>query len=168
MIQKAKITDIPSIMTCFKAAVKKMNNNGFYNWNDVYPNQETAEKDITAGTLYIAIVDKEVIGIVTIDENQDPLYATVDWQYKGNKSLVIHRLAVHPKVQGQGWGKKLLAFAEELGISLGYGSIRLDALKIGTARFVYESMKYTYISEIWFTPEGQDKDYPFLCYEKVV
>jgi len=168
MIQKAKIIDIPSIMACFKATVKNMNENGFYNWNDVYPDTKVVEEDIAAGTLYLAMKDKEVIGVITIDENQDPLYKKVNWLYKGNKSLVIHRFAVHPKVQGQGWGKKLLAFAEDLARALGYGSIRLDVLKTSPALFVYQAMNYTYICEIWFIPEGQQEEYPFLCHERLL
>jgi len=38
-------------MACFKATVKDMNENGFYNWNDVYPDTKIVKEDITAETV---------------------------------------------------------------------------------------------------------------------
>ncbi|MEH7075298.1 GNAT family N-acetyltransferase [Neobacillus drentensis] len=75
-----------------------------------------------------------------------------------------HRLVVHPKFQGKGYGKQLLQFAEEFALQNGYSSIRLDvyrqnpgALTLyersgfqerGTIRFPFRSVSYKCFEKI--------------------
>lgn len=40
-------------------------------------------------------------------------------------ALLIYSVAIHPAYQGQGFGRRMLAFAEEEARKAGYGSIRL-------------------------------------------
>ena len=50
----------------------------------------------------------------------------MDWKDKSASFLSVHRMAVDPSSQGQGIGKALMSFVEELVLKRGLKSIRLD------------------------------------------
>ncbi|MFD2880470.1 GNAT family N-acetyltransferase [Paenibacillus rhizoplanae] len=73
----------------------------------------------------------------------------------GNSSrgphLIMHRLAVHPEIQGKGIARRLIAFAEEFARSSGYRSIRLDTYaKNDRVLKLYPSLGYLQRGEIRF------------------
>lgn len=80
------------------------------------------------------------------------------------KVLIIHRLAVHPLFQNQGFAKRLMDFAEDYAINENFSSIRLDAYSANekVLRF-YEAREYKKRGEVYFP----DRKLPFYCYEKL-
>lgn len=64
-----------------------------------------------SGRTHVAVSDDGVIGMVTV-EPDDPY-------------VILRNLAVHPVCQGQGIGKKLVVFVEEMARSAGLKGVRL-------------------------------------------
>jgi len=89
----------------------------------------------------------------------------VHWKNNEGKVLVIHRLAVHPPFQKQGFAKKLMDFAEDHAIKNGCAAVRLDAYS-GNERVLrfYENRGYQKRGEVNFS----GRVLPFFCYEKEI
>lgn len=105
-------------------------------WDEVYPDRKVFLDDIRSESLYLVLDDEsgEGIACIVINEEQDPEYKEVDWQYEGERIAVIHRLMVHPRYEGRGIARQLIRYAEELAQSRKYEAIRLDVIA-GKVRF---------------------------------
>ena len=66
-----------------------------------------------------------LLGVAVIDFDEDVGFEDGDWRVPG-KFAVFHRLCVHPSLQGQGVGKKLLALCEDKARDLGAVAVRFD------------------------------------------
>ncbi len=78
-------------------------------------------------TIYLLNVGDELAGVlVLIDEPE---------------ALLIYSVAIHPDYQGRGYGRKLLALAEQQAIEAGYSSIRLYT----NERFTYNLALYQWL-----------------------
>ncbi len=102
---KATIQDQEKMMALLVACVANMRANNIDQWNAEYPNVETMMKDIESEHLFVMKDNDAYYGIVTLNEEQEKEYSSVNWQCEG-KILVVHRLAINPIYQSQGIGKK--------------------------------------------------------------
>ncbi|MEM9931754.1 MAG: GNAT family N-acetyltransferase, partial [Bacteroidota bacterium] len=113
--------------------------------------------------LYLLKRNKQILGVVCLNEEQEAIYETVKWQYTDASVLVVHRLVITPAVQGQGFGNKLMAFVEQYAIKNGYTAIRLDSYTKNQGAFnLYEKRGYHIRGEVYF-PGREDA---FFCMEK--
>jgi ribosomal protein S18 acetylase RimI-like enzyme len=168
-ITKASLSDIPPIMALIRDAVKKMIDGGLYQWDEQYPNTGVITDDITTGTLFkISAKDRiggagRLAGIIVLNEQYFPEYNELKWDDDGGKFLIVHRLCVHPDYQGQGYGQKLMQFAEEHAKKNGYSSIRLDTFTSNKrALELYDSLNYRRVGTVIFRMGI------FQCFEKVL
>ena len=165
IIRKAKISDLKGIMLMYNSCVKGMIENGIDQWDETYPNAEFITEDIISKTYYIAIENGIVIGGINIDENQDDTYLTIDWADKTNQFLVVHRLAVVEEKWGDGIGKELMLFVEEVVVEEGYQSIRLDTYSGNPkAMEFYIRLGYTELGTIDLKPNKEK----YYCFEKII
>lgn len=51
MIRRAKISEIPDILTITQACAQKMQDNGIFQWNEHYPNEKAFAIDVDRGEL---------------------------------------------------------------------------------------------------------------------
>jgi ribosomal protein S18 acetylase RimI-like enzyme len=168
-ISKASLSNIPSIMALIHDAVKKMIDGGLYQWDEHYPNTGVITDDITAGNLF-KISEKDrmagtgrIAGIIVLNEQCFPEYNELKWEDEGGKFLIVHRLCVHPDCQGQGYGQKLMQFAEEHAKKSGYSSIRLDTFTSNQkALALYDSLNYRRAGTVTFRMGV------FQCFEKTL
>lgn len=162
-IDKANISQLDNIFKIFKDCRIKMENDGVFQWTEHYPTLEIVAGDIQMGYLYCLTEDHKTVGVVNISDIQEPEYKTIHWQNNDGKILVIHRLAVHPQFQKQGFANKLMDFAEDYAIRDSYSSVRLDAYS-GNERVLrfYENRDYKKRGEVFFP----GRKLPFYCYEK--
>jgi len=132
-IAAAHPDDVPEVLRVVRACAARMLSMGIDQWDEVYPDAAMLTADAAAGNLFVI---REIgkngergacLGLITLDENQDPAYADVAWEYAGARILVVHRLSVDPAAQGRGLAKRLMAFAEDKASKEGYEVIRLDA-----------------------------------------
>ena len=166
MIRKAEEKDIDSIISITKACAKAMIANEIYQWNEHYPNTSAFKNDIKRNELYVIEIEAVIIGCIVISTFMDSEYKPIQWLTPTHNAIYIHRLAVHPNIQGKGYAQKLMLFAEEFAIENNYSSIRLDTFSQNKRnQKFYELRGYKKLGDIHFP---QQSEFPFHCYELVL
>ncbi len=166
MIRKATLKDIEPIISVTNACTETMIANGIYQWNANYPNKKTFLNDLKRSELYVLELNKTVKGSLVISEVMDEEYEPVKWLTKNHNNCYIHRLAVHPELQGQGYAQQLMQFAEHAAIKNNNTSIRLDTFSQNKRnQKIYELRGYKRLGNIYFPKQSE---HPFYCYELVL
>lgn len=166
MIRRAKISEIPDILTITRACAKKMEENGIFQWNEQYPSKEAFIKDIERYELFVIEENRTVQGTIVISTLMDDEYKPIKWLTPNGNSTYIHRLSVHPNFQGKGFAQQMMDFAEAYSRENGFVSVRLDTFSQNkrNQRF-YEQRGYQKLGDIFFPKQS---DHPFHCYELVL
>ncbi|MEQ5792979.1 GNAT family N-acetyltransferase [Muricauda sp. NFXS6] len=166
MIRQAKISEIPDILTITQACAQKMQENGILQWNEHYPSKEAFIQDIKRNELFVIEKNSTVQGTIVISTLMDEEYIPMKWLTPNGNSTYIHRLSVHPELQGQGLAQKMMDFAEAFSRENGFVSVRLDTFSQNkrNQRF-YEQRGYQKLGDIFFPKQS---DHPFHCYELVL
>ncbi|WP_179318666.1 GNAT family N-acetyltransferase [Winogradskyella helgolandensis] len=166
MIRLAEEKDIQSILKVTKACAKFMISNGVFQWNDDYPNKSAFQNDIKRIELYVLELDNAIKGCIVISTLMDSEYKPVKWLTENENNIYIHRLAIHPKLQGKGYAQQLMSFAEQFAIDNNYSSIRLDTFSENKRnQKFYELRGYKRLGDIYFPKQSE---FPFHCYELVL
>jgi len=165
MIRKGNLKDIDAIISITKACAKTMITNGIYQWNEHYPNANAFENDVKRNELYVLEIDKHVKGTIVISTFMDSEYVPIKWLTKNENNIYIHRLSIHPELQGKGYAQELMNFAEQFAIDNNYSSIRLDTFSQNKRnQKFYELRGYKRLGDIYFPKQSE---FPFHCYELV-
>ncbi len=165
MIRLAKIHEIPEILSITKACAEEMIRQNIFQWNETYPSQSAFEKDIERNELYVLEKENTLVGCIVLTSYMDEEYKTVAWLTPNQNNLYIHRLAVHPRFQHQGFAQQLMTFAENFALQNTYLSIRLDTFSRNKRNQHFYTLRgYSRLGEIYFPNQS---DYPFYCYEKI-
>lgn len=165
LIRKATKDDLDDVMLIIKACTKHMISKNIFQWNEKYPNIETFKNDIENENLYVlSLQNNELIGCVSITFEMDDFYKTIDWISPSKKNIYVHRLAVHPNNQGQGYAKIIMNFIEKKGIDNLCESIRLDTFSMNNKNnTLYTKLGYQKLGQIYFRDQSE---MPFNCFEK--
>lgn len=164
-IEQGQIHDLTAIIDIYKAGKLELERNGIHQWIDTYPTTAIIEDDIKKGFLYVLKNGDQVIGAINLSEEQEKQYQTVDWQFDHSNVLVIHRLVIDPTFQKQGYGKKLMDFAEQFAFENNYASIRLDAYSQNKKVIeFYKIRNYSIRGEVNFP----NRPFLFYCFEKEI
>lgn len=165
MIRKATRTDIDTILDITKACANQMISQGILQWNEHYPKREAFKNDIDRHELYVLEIKNEIAGCIVISTIMDDEYKSIKWLTSNANNIYIHRLAVHPKHQGQGFAQKLMDYAENHANKNKYASVRLDTFSQNhrNQKF-YERRRYQKLDDIYFHKQSE---HPFHCYELV-
>jgi ribosomal protein S18 acetylase RimI-like enzyme len=164
-IKIAKYDQLNEIFDIYYQCKLDMENRNIYQWTDEYPNIEIISNDIRQNQLYCISQNENCIGAINISSIQEPEYENVLWSDNSMSFIVIHRLAIHPNFQRNGFAKKLMDFAENFALNKKISSIRLDAYSGNESvlRF-YENRNYVKKGEVNFT----GRKLSFYCYEKIL
>lgn len=166
MIRRAKISEIPDILEITLACAEAMIARGIYQWNEHYPSAVAFENDIKRKELFVLEIEEEFIGTIVVSTNMDEEYKPVKWLTSSTNNCYIHRLAVHPKFQGEGYAQQLMDFAENYARETGFSSIRLDTFSQNKRnQLFYEHRGYQKLEDIHFPKQSE---HPFHCYELVL
>lgn len=116
----------------------------------VYPVRAHAEEALAAGHLYVAEIDKKIVGTVVYSDEQGDVYRMVNWQVPYDVPvIIICKLAVHPGYMGCGVGKALLEHAAVLGKKQGVKAIRMDTYEENlSAVRLYEKCGFKYMGMV--------------------
>lgn len=140
----AEKSDLDEVFALIQCGVRNMIKNGIYQWDDEYPAYEDIKADIEKQQLYVGIAGNRITVVFVINCEYDQEYNDADWTYTGESFRVIHRLCVHPDFQNLGIARKALLYTEELLVSQGIASIRLDTFtKNPFALKLYENLGYS-------------------------
>jgi GNAT superfamily N-acetyltransferase len=135
---------------------------GILQWDDLYPDRGSIERDIRDSAL-LARHRGELVAYLALDSVQDPEYAHVGWRLDDAPIAVVHRLMVSPAWQGRGLGQWCMAVAEQRAAQGGCATMRLDAFT-GNPRAMrlYERRGYRAVGVVHFRT-GE-----FTCFEKAL
>ena len=166
MIRKATLKDLDRILKITKSCTEEMISKNIFQWNDSYPTRKAFKNDLRKGWLYVRQEKRKVIGCICISDFMDEEYISVKWLSTNNNNIYIHRLAVDPTYQGQGFAKEMMSFAENFAKNNDYQSIRLDtfSMNVRNQRF-YKQRGYKRLSNIFFPNQSKE---PFYCYELIL
>jgi ribosomal protein S18 acetylase RimI-like enzyme len=161
-IEKANPSQLKEIFRIFIECKLSMDLAHIFQWTDNYPTIHHISGDIGNGYLHSLNHNGKSLGVINVSDIQEPEYNKIPWLDKEGKSLVIHRLAIHPNNQRQGLARMLMDFAENYAKDNGYTSVKLDAYS-GNERVLrfYENRGYQKRGEVNFI----GRTLPFHCYE---
>lgn len=166
MIRKGTLADINPIITLCRACAQKMKDAGIFQWNEHYPNSASFIKDVERGELYVLELRDQLIGTIVISIFMDNEYSPVEWLTEHENNIYIHRLAIDPNHQGQGFAQQLMDFAENYARKNNYCSLRLDTFSQNKRnQKFYEQRGYQKLGSIYFPKQSA---FPFYCYELVL
>lgn len=129
-LRQADITDLDAVMQVFGDAIKVMEAEHIYQWDDVYPDRETLRGDILSGQMYVAQIGGETAAVVVLNQSCSKEYDEADWRYRDATFFVVHRLCVAPAFQNRGVGTETMLHAEALLRQKGIETVRLDAFSL--------------------------------------
>lgn len=131
------------IFTFVKKAVKKMDEQGIPQWDEIYPTADDFAGDAEKNQLYVAVVDGKPAACFTLNQECDEEYKNGEWSYKGPDFLVIHRLCVNPEFQNQGVGTKVCLEIEKIAAAEGIKSLKLDCFTLNPySQKMYNKLGY--------------------------
>ena len=107
-IRKAKIEEAEEILKIYKSLI------GYEGclWDEYYPNIEIVNNDIKNETLYVALIDDEIVGAAQsgIDEE---LFNMEFFTKEKKNPRDLSRVAVKKEYQKQGIARKIIAYIED-------------------------------------------------------
>jgi GNAT superfamily N-acetyltransferase len=143
-IRQARPADSPSVAGVLSAAASKLRDNGLALWTAAEVSEQGIAAHVRDG-LYHVMCDGELpVGVFRF-ELRDPLF----WpEIEGGTSAFVHKLAVCPGRQGEGFSGMLLRHACELARAQGLRFLRLDcAAGRPRLRAVYERFGFRHHSD---------------------
>lgn len=164
-IIKATESEAELILDIFKECTKYLQREGITQWNENYPSITTILRDITSNSVYVLKENNNYYGVFTLSKRPEPEFDDINWRTKEKESLFVYRLAISPLLRGQGYGKKMMDFAEKLALEDGYISIRLCA-NTGNQKTInfYKYIGYKKVGQIYFDGHAE----PYDCMEKLL
>jgi len=127
-IRKAIPSDADSIMHIFRQAQASLQRQGVNQWQNGYPNPEIVDRDIASGNSLVCIMNSLVCASFVLSFDYEDTYDSIyegHWLSTGQYA-VLHRLAIGDAYKGQGVGTAMIAHAEQICLSCGIHSIKVD------------------------------------------
>lgn len=132
-------------------------------WDEEYPGEEDARRDVDECALYVLCKDGEdgeIIGAMSAGDDYD-LWTLGFWSMDIKRHAGCSRLGIAAKYQGQGLAKVLFSQVEQDLLKRGYDGVGfLVSPHNPAALAVYNKMGYVKIGETWMYEQD------FYCYEK--
>ena len=162
-VRKAAAADLPEVVRLFAGAIRRMDENGIPQWDEIYPDEAILAEDIAAGNMYVYIIGGRIAAVFVLNREFDPEYVKGDWRYPNSDFAVVHRLCVSTDFQHMGVAASAMRAAEAILKNGGVESIRLDAFPRNPyAIKLYEKLGYVKTGECDFR-KGR-----FYLYEKKI
>ena len=164
ILRKAEISDKEVIWEMLQQAIQRRKNDGSNQWQDGYPNSETAVIDIKNGVGFVLEINGEVAGYAAIIFDIEPAYEIIEgtWLSDG-KYVVIHRVAISEKFLGQGIATKLFIKIENYVRAQNIFSIKVDTNFDNIQMLkILQRLHYTYCGEVYF------RGSPRKAFEKIL
>lgn len=169
--RKAKEADLSLIMNIIEDAKVRLKKKGIDQWQNGYPNVESIRLDIEQGYSYVFCQDKKVIGAVALSFDGEETYQRI---YEGqwiqtDHYGVIHRLAVDPKLKGNGIGARIIACIEKECTIRGVHSIKVDTHGENLAmRRLLEQSGFVYCGIIYLHDQSKRVAYEKASFSKEI
>ncbi|MPN52325.1 hypothetical protein SDC9_199981 [bioreactor metagenome] len=143
--------DLPEIIELFRAAIRRMDELGIPQWDEIYPSVDVLSEDVASGRMEVGRSEGKIAVAFLLEECVEGEYEAADWRYPEPRFVVLHRLCVHPAFQGRGIARQAMDYIEQSVRARGIRAIRLDAFSLNpTALRLYESRGFEKAGEIQF------------------
>ena len=123
----------------------------------VYPTRKTVVAAIERDDLFVIEEEQKIVGVGIINQQQVDVYRETNWRYPAsdNEVMVLHTLAISPKVSRKGYGSKFVKFYETYAKERGCDFLRMDTNERNTnARALYKKLGYDEVEMIPCTFNG--------------
>lgn len=166
-VKKLEASALHDVLSIYQSCVTLHQQLGFNQWDETYPNSQTALLDIEKGWLYGLFNEKDtLVAVISITEDEPKEYQDLPWEDTSGRYFIIHRLCVLTPCLRKGYAKLLMDFAEQLARTTNVSSIRLDTFSLNKdALAFYRKLNYKETGKVCF-PKRTDSDY--TCFEKIV
>ena len=127
--RKARVEDIPEMLSVTAEASAFLKQCGVDQWQDGFPNRAVLEQDIARGNCWLFTCGEELAGLVSVYMEEDDDYTASDaaWLTPADSRYgVIHRTAARAKYRGTGLATEMVQLAEDIIQGSGCGSVRAD------------------------------------------
>lgn len=113
---------------------------------------ETTARRAAEGQCFVAVQGGRLVGTVTVSgpysEGAAPWAAGVPW-FRERDTAHFHQFAVHPALQGQGLGRRLVAACERWALERGYRRMALDTAEPAESlRALYARLGYADVGHV--------------------
>lgn len=163
-IRLANMKELPELVEILQQVIPLMHQEGNFQWDDKYPTPSILSTDIKERHLFVALMDRKIVGFVVINALFPPEYQDVNWTTSPN-AYTFHRLMLHPLYHGKGIAETLLRYVERRGRLMGLRSIRVDTNEMNKAMVtLFRKFSYAFVGKVTFREIKSD----FLCYEKTL
>ena len=125
MLTKGQKDDLTELDELAVLVINDMKKSLIPQWELNYPRLKNFEKDVLDESIYVYKVNGKIVGSCTVLPENDPPYKTIDSWIK-TKSLVIHRMLVHPDYRKIGIAKVFIDKTIDLCKKGKYDSIKTD------------------------------------------
>ena len=125
MLTNGTLEDLNELDELAVLVINDMKKSLIPQWELDYPRYNNFLGDVKTKSLYLFKVNGKIVGSCTVLPENDPPYKTIDSWIK-NKSLVIHRMLVHPSYRKEGIAKVFIDNAIKLCKERKYESIKTD------------------------------------------
>lgn len=127
IFRRAVATDLPAIEKILKDAVARMLAEGKQQWNESYPTAVYVLADMARDVAFVLEFQGEVVAYGAVVFDGEPAYDDLDGEWLSDqKYVVVHRVAVSQKAQGNGVGARFMKSVEYYAAEKGIGSFRID------------------------------------------
>lgn len=147
----ATIDDLDALVALYGAAAQDMFRQGVDQWDERYPDREILAEDAESGDMTLGLLDGALACAYVVNREFDPEYELGAWEQTEGDFCVLHRLCVHPRMQGRGLARQAMARMEAEARAKGFDSVRLDVFsKNPHAQRLYEKLGYKRTGEVRF------------------
>ena len=127
LLELAQVQDAAECYRIIDEAKAFQKDQGFEQWTEHYPNEQTIRDDIDAGKGYILTLNHQIAGYMCIDFSGEPAYVKIEGAWNSEQPYaVVHRMAFSREYRGCGLSSIAWALIEKLCISKGVNYIRVD------------------------------------------
>jgi uncharacterized damage-inducible protein DinB/GNAT superfamily N-acetyltransferase len=129
---------------------------------------EHTRRRAAEGQCFVAEHDGAIVGTVTVGgpyaDGEAPWAADVPW-FRDRDTAHFHQFAVHPELQGQGLGRRLVATCERWALQHGYKRMALDTAEpAADLRALYARLGYVDVGQV----QWEDKHYRSIVMQKAL
>ena len=137
--------DVADVAGVLSAAAADLRQRDLALWSAAEVSEAAVEPHVNSGLYHVGIEGTKVVGVFRLQASDPSFWPEVP---KGTSSY-LHKLAVLPEGQGQGFAHLLLCHAVEVTQSKGLGFLRLDCMGgRPKLRAVYERFGFRHHSQI--------------------
>lgn len=152
IFRKAELADQKDIWEILKGGIKRRKEDGSNQWQNGYPNSETAGIDIKNDVGFVLEIDNKICGYAAVIFDIEPAYEQIEGNWlNGEKYAVIHRVAISEESLGKGIATEFFRKIENYVRLLEILNIKVDTNYDNLAMLkIFDKLNYMYCGEVYF------------------